>query len=84
MTNRLGDVFLFIFLLSFTFMGDISESLRLLPLFLIICAFTKRAQAPFSRWLPMAIRAPTPVSSLVHSRTLVTAGLYLLIKYSYF
>lgn len=50
---------------------------------LLLTSFTKSAQFPFSSWLPKAISAPTPVRSLVHRRTLVTAGLILLMNYGY-
>lgn len=74
--NRLGDFFIFIFFLIVTFY--LNEFIVNLSYFLLLMRITKRAQFPFRGWLPKAIRAPTPVSSLVHRRTLVTAGLFVL------
>ncbi len=46
----------------------------------LIGAFTKSAQAPFSSWLPAAMVAPTPISAYLHSATMVKAGVYLVAR----
>lgn len=87
LSNRLGDSFLMCVLIFVAINNSISYSntvrnLNFFIFFLIIfMAFTKRAQFPFSSWLPAAIAAPTPISALVHSSTLVTAGVFLLLQF---
>jgi len=88
--NRIGDSFFILGLILMLFISiDFFQHNYLISnsnlfIFIFIIAFlTKTAIFPFSRWLPIAIAAPTPISSLVHSSTLVTAGLYLFIRFSY-
>nr|YP_010415433.1 NADH dehydrogenase subunit 5 [Elysia atroviridis]USC52124.1 NADH dehydrogenase subunit 5 [Elysia atroviridis] len=90
MINRIGDAlivlstFLFVILGQFSFIS-LPANYWIIPLVLILlfAGLTKSAQYPFSSWLPAAMAAPTPVSALVHSSTLVTAGIFLIIRLSY-
>lgn len=89
LTNRFGDALIIlriVIILNYRtlnfFYQDLFYSYNLIHIFIFLGAITKSAQIPFSAWLPAAIAAPTPVSSLVHSSTLVTAGVYILIRLS--
>nr|WAN81379.1 NADH dehydrogenase subunit 5 [Anaticola crassicornis] len=86
MYNRAGDLFI---LSSIAWMMSNSSMISwadsapsFIQLMIVITAMSKSAQIPFSSWLPLAMAAPTPVSSLVHSSTLVTAGVFLVIRFN--
>nr|YP_010460786.1 NADH dehydrogenase subunit 5 [Statilia maculata]UUF67535.1 NADH dehydrogenase subunit 5 [Statilia maculata] len=93
LSNRVGDVALLMaiaWMLNFGSWNYIyyldcmmnKYELYLITVLVVLAGMTKSAQIPFSAWLPAAMAAPTPVSALVHSSTLVTAGVYLLIRFS--
>ena len=96
LTNRVGDCFLTIgmFAILWSF-GNIDYStvfsitplmntnlITLIGICLLIGAMAKSSQIGLHVWLPMAMEGPTPVSALIHAATMVTAGVYLLMRSS--
>ena len=96
LTNRVGDCFLTIgmFALLWSF-GNIDYStifslapfvnediVTIIGICLIIGAMAKSSQVGLHVWLPQAMEGPTPVSALIHAATMVTAGVYLLMRAS--
>ena len=96
LTNRVGDCFLtvgmFIILwcfgnidyyLVFSLAPYINENIiTLVGICLLIGAMAKSSQIGLHVWLPQAMEGPTPVSALIHAATMVTAGVYLLMRSS--
>lgn len=96
LVNRLGDLgfSLGLFFMFLTF-GNLdystifsttpiinNNSITIICLLLLIGAIAKSAQMPLHVWLPNAMEGPTPVSALIHAATMVTAGIYLLLRAS--
>ncbi|MEW2631139.1 NADH-quinone oxidoreductase subunit L [Streptomyces sp. NPDC048389] len=94
LVNRVGDVGLSIaIMLMFTTFGtfafgpvleatgETSEGmLTAIGLMLLLAACGKSAQVPLQSWLGDAMEGPTPVSALIHAATMVTAGVYLIVR----
>jgi NADH-quinone oxidoreductase subunit L len=60
--------------------GDYTTDLSIIAFCLFIGAMGKSAQIPLFTWLPDAMAGPTPVSALIHAATMVTAGIYMVIR----
>lgn len=96
--NKISDVFLFIFLIvvnSTLYLNDLSAlnlnfflnfnntgMMQLGAICLFVCTLFKSAQLLGHLWLPDSMEAPVPASALIHSATLVSAGVYLLLRFS--
>ncbi|MCX4780351.1 NADH-quinone oxidoreductase subunit L [Streptomyces sp. NBC_01264] len=94
LVNRVGDIGLSVaIMLMFTTFGtfafgpvlgsadDASEGkLTAIGLMLLLAACGKSAQVPLQSWLGDAMEGPTPVSALIHAATMVTAGVYLIVR----
>ena len=94
--NRVGDMFLSIsFFAIFALFGSLNfatvfsltpyfneTAITVIALLLFTGATAKSANIPLHSWLPGSMEAPTPVSALLHAATLVTAGIYLLLRSS--
>ncbi len=93
--NRIGDLgfilaiatlFLSLGTLNFSEIGlklsraETAVPVTLIAFFLLTGAVGKSAQIPLYTWLPDAMAGPTPVSALIHAATMVTAGVYLVIR----
>lgn len=91
--NRLSDIFMIIFfLLYFKLFNSTNITVRdtinnyssnILSLSLVLASMCKSAQFIFFFWLPDSMEAPIPASALIHSATLVAAGVYMLIRFNH-
>ena len=96
LTNRVGDCFLTIGMFAILWtMGNLDyttvfslspfinqDIVTIIGICLLIGAMAKSSQIGLHVWLPMAMEGPTPVSALIHAATMVTAGVYLLMRSS--
>ncbi len=63
---------------------NFTDLLVLITLFMLLGATGKSAQIPLFVWLPDAMAGPTPVSALIHAATMVTAGVYMMVRANVF